>query len=105
VGDHVDIDCGFLRVERADGVPAQVRPPLLVDRAHSRAEVYAVDGKGRKFLSSLRHDESKEFIGAAEGICPERLGIERESVQTRPDPSIGGQSNGDEFVLRHWGRL
>ena len=92
-------------MERADGIPAQVRPPLLADRAYRRAEVYAVDGEGPKFLSGLWHDESKEFIWAGEGVRPERLGIKRETVQTRADPSIGGQSNGDEFVRRHWGRL
>ena len=78
---------------------------LLVDRAHSRAEVYAVDGEGCKLLFSSGHDESEEFIGAGEGVCPERLGVEREPVQARTDPFIGGQSNGDEFVRRHWGRL
>ena len=92
-------------MERADGIPAQVRPPLLVDRAHSRAEVYAVDGEGCKFLFISGHDESKEFIGTGEGVCPESLGVEREPVQARTDPFIGGQSNGDEFVFPHRGRL
>ena len=96
-------------MERADGIPAQVRPPLLANRAYRRAEVYAVDGEGPKFLSGLWHDESKEFIGSGEDVCPECLGIKRQAVQARPDPFISGQNNGDEFVLTHrgglWGRV
>ena len=92
-------------MERADGIPAQVRPRLLVYSGDGGSEVNAVDGEGRKFLPGLGHDKAKEFIGAGKVIRPERLGMKRQAVQARPDQFIRGQGNGNQLVFSHRGRL